>query len=193
MRGVKHEFGMLFTPHGMLTRQIRAPKHQRQTRASTEKMGRIGRGKKGFDGPRAIGGARLAQADARHFVCRADLSTGLERIALAFKTFSLLVRGQGRVTARVCMPNPAYDERILQRRLSGPRARPWLFVFSTRQRRVSRGAADECEVNCAHLTARALGVGTIARATGHAKAVAWAIEQSAEKTCCLNGDMKLFV
>ena len=51
MRGVKHEFGMLFTHEGRLTRHIRAPKQQRQARASTGKLGRIGGEKKGFDGP----------------------------------------------------------------------------------------------------------------------------------------------
>ena len=51
MRGVKHEFGMLFTHEGRLTRHIRAPKQQRQARASTGKLGRIRWGKKGFDGP----------------------------------------------------------------------------------------------------------------------------------------------
>ena len=50
MRGVKHEFGMLFTHEGSLKRHTRAPKHQRHARASTEKFGRIARGKKGFDG-----------------------------------------------------------------------------------------------------------------------------------------------
>ena len=48
---LKHEFGMLFTHEGRLTRHIRAPKHQRQARASTGKLGRIRRGKEGFDGP----------------------------------------------------------------------------------------------------------------------------------------------
>ena len=51
MRGVKHELGMLFTHEGRITRHMRAPNHQRQARASTEKLGRIGRGEKGFDGP----------------------------------------------------------------------------------------------------------------------------------------------
>ena len=46
MRGVKHGFGMLFTPRGRLTSHIRVPKCQRQTRASTEKLRGIGRGKK---------------------------------------------------------------------------------------------------------------------------------------------------
>ena len=43
---------MLFTHEGRLTRHIRAPKHQRQARASAEKLGRIRRRKKGSDGPR---------------------------------------------------------------------------------------------------------------------------------------------
>ena len=47
MRGVKHGFGMLFTPRGRLTRHIPAPKHKRQARASTGKLGGIGRGKIG--------------------------------------------------------------------------------------------------------------------------------------------------
>ena len=50
MRGVKHGFGMLFTHQERLNNHIRGPKHQRQARASTEKLGRI-TGGRGFDGP----------------------------------------------------------------------------------------------------------------------------------------------
>ena len=43
MRGVKRGFGLLFTPRGRLARHIQAPEHQRQARASTGKLGGIGR------------------------------------------------------------------------------------------------------------------------------------------------------
>ena len=49
---------MLFTHEGRLTRHIRAPEHQRQARASTEKLGRIRREKKGFDGPGSVAAPR---------------------------------------------------------------------------------------------------------------------------------------
>ena len=52
MRGVKHGFGMNFTPHGRLTRHIRATKHQRQARASTGSLGGIGGGRRALTGQR---------------------------------------------------------------------------------------------------------------------------------------------
>ena len=59
--GVKRGFGMLVTPHGRLTRHIRAPKHHRKARASTGKLGGIGRGK------RAGGKTRLKQPSTFHW------------------------------------------------------------------------------------------------------------------------------
>ena len=60
MRGVKRAFGMPFTPHGRLTRHIRAPRHQRKARASTGKLGGIGRGKRAGRAVRERGHASRA-------------------------------------------------------------------------------------------------------------------------------------
>ena len=65
MCGVKRGFGMSFTPHGKLTRHIRATKHQRQARASTGNLRGIGRGKRALTGQRHRARAAPSPAPGR--------------------------------------------------------------------------------------------------------------------------------
>ena len=69
---------MLFTHEGRLTRHVRAPKHQRQARASTEKLGRI---RRALTGRHVVAVLELKQGQLLGFIRALDDRRTLRRVA----------------------------------------------------------------------------------------------------------------